>query len=192
MGDAVRRARALEARRLALLNSGQLKAGQAAAESAMAQHGLPPEQTARRLDMLIYRNYLAGRPAQAVPFAERALGFWRALHATRSVVRGRTMLGTLFGMLGDLDRALAELDAARMLAAVSGLSEQQREATLNLVTVALHRGQARRVLALLGELDSQPQTYTWRHRQLGFMLVRHAAHVHLGELGIASTLADEA
>ena len=127
-----------------------------------------------------------------MPFAERALGFWRALHATRWVVRGRTMLGTLFGMLGDLDRALAELDAARMLAAVSGLSEQQREATLNLVTVALHRGQARRVLALLGELDSQPQTYTWRHRQLGFMLVRHAAHVHLGELGIASTLADEA
>ena len=181
-GDAVRRARAMEARSIALLHSGQLEAGQAAAESAMALQGLPPEQTARLLDMLAYRNFLAGQPAQAVPFAERALALWQALHATRWVARARTMLGTLLGMQGDLDRALAELDAARELAAASGLPEQQREATLNLVNFALHRGQARRVLALLAELDNLPQAYTRRHRQMGLMLVRHAAHAHLGEL----------
>ncbi len=191
-GDAVRRARAMEARSIALLHSGQLEAGQAAAESAMALQGLPPEQTARLLDMLAYRNFLAGQPAQAVPFAERALALWQALHVTRWVARARTMLGTLLGMQGDLDRALAELDAARELAAASGLPEQQREATLNLVNFALHRGQARRVLALLAELESLPQAYTRRHRQMGLMLVRHAAHAHLGELGTALTLADEA
>ena len=141
--------------------------------------------------MLLMIEYLGGRPQQALVLARQAVALWTSNGDGRHIVKGHFRIGSLLLVTGDTQAGKAELERARALAADLHLVEQQRDVIVNLMKVYADCSDGAGMLALADEAwRLSPSFPRPRTRQL-LMQARTHAHMLLGQLSSALSIADE-